>query len=143
MEKIIDLLKSEREKTNHLIKFLKEEIENGKKAIKKLQSPEFIEKHKESSNWTESWTIEQFIKLNVCSNNRAITEYTEKLEEANEYLRQIESALAVLCTTSCGSKGVNMNYILEFSSSKNMYYGRKAVYHVVSFKIPHISIHTI
>lgn len=99
MDKVIDLLKSEGEQTRHLIEFLKKEIKHSKKAIEELQSPEFIEKHKDSSNWSESWTIQQFIGLNVSSNNRAIAMYTEKLEEANEYLRQIERALTTLSET--------------------------------------------
>lgn len=96
MEKVINLLKSEREQTKRSIKFFKKEIEFNKEAVEKLQSPDFIEKHKDSSNWTESWTIEQYIRLNVDSSNRAIAEYTEKLGEANEYLLQIERALRAL-----------------------------------------------
>lgn len=100
MEKVINLLKSEREQTKRSIEFFKKEIKNGKKAVEELQSPEFIEKHKDSSNWTESWTIKQYIKLNVSSYNRAIAKYSEKLEEANNYLRQIERALTVLDESS-------------------------------------------
>ena len=96
MEKVIDLLKSEREQTKHAIEFFKKEIKSSEEAIEKLQSPDFIEKHKDSSNWTESWTIEQYIRFNVSSYNRAISKYTEKLGEANEYLLQIEKALTVL-----------------------------------------------
>ena len=99
MEKVIDLLNSDREKILHSIKFFEKEIEHGKKAVEELQSPEFFEKHKDSGNWTESWTIEKYIKINVVSNNRAIAKYTEKLEEANDYLRQLESALTVLNET--------------------------------------------
>ena len=99
MEKVIDLLKSERERTQRSIKFFKEEIEYGKKANEELQSPEFIEKHKNSYNWSDDWTIKQFIDLNVSSNNRAIASYSEKLEEANDYLLQIERALTVLNET--------------------------------------------
>lgn len=99
MEKVINLLKSERERTKRFIKFLKEEVERSKKAIEELQSPGFIEKHKDSSNWSESWTIEQYIKLNLSSNNRAVAKYSERLEEANEYLLQIERALTVLNET--------------------------------------------
>lgn len=99
MEKVIDLLKSERERTKHLIEFFKEEIEHGKKANEESQSPEFIEKHKNSNNWSDNWTIQQFIDLNVSSNNRATAKYTEKLEEANDYLFQIERALTALNET--------------------------------------------
>ena len=98
MEKVINLLSSEREKTKHSIEFFENEIKYGQKAVEELQSPEFIEKHKNSSNWSEDWTIQQFIDLNVSSNNRAIANYTKKLEEANDYLRQIERALTVLLT---------------------------------------------
>jgi len=96
MEKVINLLKSERKKTKHSIEFFKKEIKLGEEAIEELQSPGFIEKHKDSNNWTESWTIEQYIRLNVDSYNRSITRYTEKLREANEYLLQLERALKVL-----------------------------------------------
>ena len=96
MEKVIDLLKSERDQTKHLIKFFKKEIKRCKKANEELQSPGFIEKHKNSHMWSEDWTIQQFIGLNVSSNNRAIAGYSEKLKEANDYLLQIERALVVL-----------------------------------------------
>lgn len=99
MEKVIDLLKSEREQTKRSIEFFKKEIEHGKEANKELQSPGFIERHKNSSNWSEDWTIQRFIDLNVSSNNRAIAKYTKKLEEANDYLLQIERAL-VICIKS-------------------------------------------
>lgn len=96
VEKVINLLIYERERTKRATEFFKKEIEHGKEANEELQSPVFIEKHKDSSNWTESWTIEQFIGLNVSSNNRAIAKYTEKLKDANDYLLQIERALTVL-----------------------------------------------
>lgn len=99
MDKVIELLKSEREQTKHSIEVFKKEIEHSKKANEELKSPEFIEKHKNSSNWSESWTIEQYILVNVSSNIRAIAKYTEKLEEANDYLLQIERALTVLNET--------------------------------------------
>ena len=100
MNKVIDLLKSEREQTKRSIKFFEKEIKHGKKAIEELQSPEFIEKNKDSSNWTDGWTIKRYIKLNVSSYNRAINKYSEKLEEANDYLLQIERALTVLDETT-------------------------------------------
>lgn len=96
MDKVIKLLKSERKQTTRSIEFFKKEIEHCDEANKELQSPGFIEKHKDSCNWTEGWTIEQYIRANVISNNRAIAKYTEKLDDANDYLLQIERALAVL-----------------------------------------------
>lgn len=96
MDKIIDLLKSEMERTKLSIMFFKKEIEHCKKANEELQSPEFIEKHKNSSNWSEDWTIEQYIRASVSSNNRVVAKYTDKLEDANDYLLQIERALIVL-----------------------------------------------
>lgn len=96
MEKVINLLISERERTEHAIEFFKKEIKLCEEDIERLQSQDFIEKHKDSSNWTESWTIEQYIKFNLDSDNRAVTNYTEKLGEANEYLLQIEKALMAL-----------------------------------------------
>ena len=99
MDKVIELLKSERDQTKRSIKWLKKEIKSSKKANEELQSPGFIEKHKDSSNWTEDWTIKQYIAANVSSNNRVIAKCTEKLEEANDYLLQIERALTVLNET--------------------------------------------
>lgn len=100
MDKVIELLTCERERTKRSIKWLKNEIKHGKKAVREMKSPGFIEKHKTSSNWSEDWTIKQYIDLNVNSNNRAIAKHTEKLEEANDYLLQIERALTVLNETS-------------------------------------------
>lgn len=37
--------------------------------------------------------------MNVNAYNRAITKYTKKLEEANEYFRQLERALTTLNET--------------------------------------------
>ena len=65
MDKVIELLKSERDQTKRSIKWLKKEIKSCKKANEELQSPGFIEKHKDSSNWTEDWTIKQYIAANV------------------------------------------------------------------------------
>lgn len=96
MENVIDLLECERERTKRSIKWLKNEIKHAKKAVKELQSPEFYEKHKDSSNWSEDWTLKHYIVANVSSNNRAIAKYTKKLEEANDYLHQIERALTVI-----------------------------------------------
>lgn len=50
MDKVIDLLTCERERTKRSIKWLKNEIRDRKKAVRELKSPEFIEKHKNSSS---------------------------------------------------------------------------------------------
>lgn len=105
MEKVIDLLTCERERTKRSIEWLKKEIKYGQKSNEKLLSPEFIEKHKNSSNWSEDWTIKQYIAVNVSSNNRAIAKYTEKLEDANDYLNQIERALTALNETTAVEEG--------------------------------------
>ncbi len=96
MEKVIELLKGERKKLKSSIRFYKEEIEQDKKGIQELQSDLFIEKHKDASCWSDDWTIHDYIKVNVESRNRAIDDFSKRLEEAEEYLSQIEKALKIL-----------------------------------------------
>jgi predicted RNase H-like nuclease (RuvC/YqgF family) len=96
MEKVIELLKGERKSLKSSIRFYKEEIEQDKKGIQELQSDLFIEKHKDASCWSDDWTIHDYIKVNVESRNRAIDDFSKRLEEAEEYLSQIEKALKIL-----------------------------------------------
>ena len=96
MERVIELLKGERKKLKSSIRFYKEEIEQDKNGIQELQSDLFLEKHKDASCWSADWTIHDYIKVNVESRNRAIDEKTKRLEEAEEYLSQIEKALKIL-----------------------------------------------
>lgn len=96
MEKVIDLLDSEKQHLIDMISFYIDEIETGKAAIKDLQSPEFIERNKDHECWSEDWTIQDFIKLNADSNNHAIEAYSKRLAEDKDYLSQIERALKIL-----------------------------------------------
>lgn len=96
MEKVIELLKGERKSLKSSIRFYKEEIEQDKKGIQELQSDLFIEKHKDASCWSDDWTIHDYIKVNVESRNRAIDDFSKRLEEAEEYLSQVEKALKIL-----------------------------------------------
>jgi prefoldin subunit 5 len=96
MEKVIELLKGERKKLKSSIRFYKEKIEQDKNGIQELQSDLFIEKHKDASCWSDDWTIHDYIKVNVESRNRAIDDFSKRLEEAEEYLSQIEKALKIL-----------------------------------------------
>lgn len=96
MEKVIDLLNSEKQHLEHRISFYTDEIETGKAAIKDLQSQEFIERNKDHECWSEDWTIQDYIKLNVGSTNRAIEKHSKRLTEMKDYLSQIEKALKIL-----------------------------------------------
>lgn len=96
MDKVIELLNSEKQYlTNHISHYI-DEIEKGKAAIKDLQSHEFIERNKDRECWSEDWTIQDYIKVNVDSNNRAIEAHSKRLAEKKDYLSQIERALKIL-----------------------------------------------
>lgn len=96
MEKVIKLLDSENQHLTNLISNYIDGIERGKDVIKDLQSPEFIERNKEREYWSEDWTIQDFIELNVNANNRAIEACSKRLAEKKDYLSQIERALKIL-----------------------------------------------
>lgn len=96
MEKVIKLLNSEKQHLEHQISHHIDEIETGKAANKDLLSPAFIERNKDRECWSEDWTIQNYIEVNVGSNNRAIEVHSKKLEEKKEYLSQIERALKIL-----------------------------------------------
>lgn len=96
MEKVIELLKSERKSLKSSIRFYKEEIEQDKSGIQDLQSDLFLEKHKDNSCWSDNWTIHDYIRVNVESRNRAIDDFSKRLKDAEEYLSQIEKALKIL-----------------------------------------------
>lgn len=96
MEKVIDLLDSEKQHLINLINHCIDEIETGKAAIKDLQSPEFVERNKDRECWSEEWTIQDYIELNVNSNNRVIEKHSKRLAEMKDYLSQIEKALKIL-----------------------------------------------
>lgn len=96
MDKVIELLNSEKHRLTHEISFYIDEIETAKAAIKDLQSSEFIERNKDHECWSEDWTIQDFIELNVDSHNRAIDDYSKSLAEEKDYLSQIERALKIL-----------------------------------------------
>ena len=96
MEKVIELLKGERKSLKSSIRFYKEEIKQDKNGIQELQSDLFLEKHKDASCWSADWTIHDYIKVNVESRNRAIDDFSKRLEDAQEYLSQIEKALKIL-----------------------------------------------
>ena len=96
MEKVIELLKGERKKLKSSIRFYKEEIEQDKNGIQELQSDVFLENHKDASCWSADWTIHDYIRVNVESRNRAIDDFSKRLEDAQEYLSQVEKALKIL-----------------------------------------------
>lgn len=96
MEKVINLLNSEKQHLTHQIRHCIDDIETGKAANKDLQSPEFIERNKDRACWSEDWTIQDYIELNVNANNRAIEARSKKLAEKKDYLSQIERALEIL-----------------------------------------------
>lgn len=96
MEKVIKLLISEKKRLTNQISHCIEGIETGKAAIKDLQSPEFIERNKDRECWSEGWTIQDYIELNVNANKRSVEAYSERLAEKKDYLSQIERALKIL-----------------------------------------------
>lgn len=96
MEKVIELLKGERKSLKRSIRFYKDEIEQDKNGVQELQSDLFLEKHKDNSCLSDNWTIHDYIKVNVESRNRAIDDFSKRLEDAEEYLSQIERALKIL-----------------------------------------------
>lgn len=96
MEKVINLLDSEKQHLINMISHCINEIEIGKAAIKDLQSPEFVERKKDCECWSEKWTIQDYIELNVNSYNRAIEKHSKRLAEMRDYLSQIERALKIL-----------------------------------------------
>lgn len=104
MDKVIKLLNSEKKHLKHLISFHIDEIEKGKAAVKDLQSPEFVERNKDRECWSEEWTIQDFIELNVNATNRSIEAYSKRLAEKKDYLSQIERALKILKEASKDDK---------------------------------------
>ena len=96
MERVIELLKCERKSLKRSIKFYKENIEQDKKGVQELQSDLFLEKYKNDPCWSADWTVHDYIKVNVESRNRAIDNFSKRLEDAEEYLSQIEKALKIL-----------------------------------------------
>lgn len=96
MEKVIELLKGERKSLKRSIRFYKDEIEQDKNGIQELQSDLFLEKHGNNPCWSADWTIHDYIRVNVESRNRSIGDFSKRLEDAEEYLSQIEKALKIL-----------------------------------------------
>ena len=96
MDKVIKLLNSEKRHLINQINHHIDEIEKGKAANKNLLSAELIERNKDRECWSEDWTIQDFIELNVNSNNRAIESHSKELAEKKDYLSQIERALKIL-----------------------------------------------
>ena len=99
MDKVINLLNSEKQCLTSQISHHIDSIEEGKAANKDLQSHEFVERNKDRECWSEDWTIQDYIKLNVNANNRAIEAHSKILAEKKDYLSQIERALKILGTT--------------------------------------------
>lgn len=96
MDKVINLLNSEKQHLTNQISHCIDSIETGKAAIKDLQSPEFIERNKDRECWSEGWAIRDYIELNVNATNRSIEAYSKRLAEKKDYLSQIEKALKIL-----------------------------------------------
>lgn len=96
MDKVIKLLNSEKQHLPNQIRHCIDEIEKGKAAVKDLQSPEFIERNKNRECWSEEWTIQDYIELNVNATNRSIEAYSKRLAEKRDYLSRIEKALKIL-----------------------------------------------
>lgn len=100
MDKVINLLNSEKQHLTSQISHHIDSIKTGKAAIKNLQSSEFVERNKDRKCWSEDWTIQDYIELNVNANNRAIEAHSKRLAEKKDYLSQIERALKILEETN-------------------------------------------
>ena len=96
MNKVIEILEEKQKELNRSIKFYKQEMEQDKKGIKELQNDLFLEKHRDDPCWSDDWTVHDFIRVNVESRNRSIGDFSKRLEDAEEYLSQIEKALKIL-----------------------------------------------
>lgn len=96
MKQVIDLLSEKKESLERSIRFLNEELYSSKKSLAELQSKEFIERNKDNPCWSETWTIHDYIRVNVESRERSIDTYSRKLDEDSEYLSQINKAIEIL-----------------------------------------------
>ena len=96
MEKVIKLLNSEKQQlTNQISRFI-DEVKKGKETIKTLRTPGFIEQNKDRECWSEDWTIQDYIELNLNATNRSVENYSKRIAEKKEYLSQIDEALKIL-----------------------------------------------
>ena len=98
MNMVIDLLTQKRSELVNTIKFMEEQIASAKMALEELNSQEFLDRNKDNSCLSDDWTIYDYIEANVRSRESSITTCTQCIDELNEYLSQIDTALCLLST---------------------------------------------
>lgn len=96
MNKAVEILKEKQKELKHTIKFYKEEMQTFNEAITNITNPEFVKSIQEKNCWSDKWTVDDFITTNLDSNERALKNYTDLLEKANNELQDIKSALKIL-----------------------------------------------
>ena len=96
MNKAIEILKEAQKELNRSIKFYKQEIEYNKNSITRLTDPSHREFLLTKNMLSDKWTVDDFITTNLDSNERALKQYTDLLDNASSELRDIKSALKIL-----------------------------------------------
>lgn len=90
------MLKEAQKKLNRSIKHYKQEIEYNKESIARLTDSSHREFLLTKDVWTDKWTVDDFIATNLDSNERALKQYTDLLDNASSELRDIKTALKIL-----------------------------------------------
>ena len=101
MNKAIEILKEAQKELNRHIKFYKQEIEYNKKSIARLTDQSHREFLLTKNMWSDKWTVDDFIATNLDSSERALKEYTDLFEKANNELQDIKTALKILKESVC------------------------------------------
>ena len=96
MTMVIDLLTETRKSLQDQVAFMKGELVEHQNALIDLQSESFIERNKDHSCWTEKWTINDYIRVNVKSRERSIKQYLKEIDTKTEYISQIDAVLDIL-----------------------------------------------
>ena len=96
MNKAIEILKEAQKELNRSIKFYKQEIEYNKNSITRLTDPSHREFLLTKNMLSDKWTVDDFITTNLDSSKRALKQYTDLLEKANNELQDIKTALKIL-----------------------------------------------
>ena len=91
MSMVIDLLTETRASLKHQVAFMTDELVENQKALMDLQSGSFIERNKNNSWWSETWTIHDYIRVNAESHERAIKRYLKEIDTKNDYISQIDA----------------------------------------------------
>lgn len=98
MNKAVELLKEERKKLKRDIKWIEPEISSNTRRIEELSREGYAEWLREHypKMWSDKWTPEDYIKVNLESCQRSLDTYTEKKKLAEKELEDIKTALSIL-----------------------------------------------